>query len=150
MANKIMSLYTNELLPKSVNRKGDNVDVTLYDDINSLLSIFENKIKPDVVHISKSVGIICYTPEIYSLVEALFEKMPINKSDFIKLDKTKKVYYVPKGVYLMKVDDCKGLEFSKVYVLGLNTSKIDNIENARKAFVSVTRAMNELILMGLK
>jgi len=50
----------------------------------------------------------------------------------------------------MKSEDCKGLEFSKVYVLGANPAKIKNFSFARKVFVAVTRAMNELLVYGVK
>lgn len=49
----------------------------------------------------------------------------------------------------MRAEDCKGLEFSKVYILGLNLNKTKTFADARKYFVSVTRAMNELIIYGL-
>jgi len=50
----------------------------------------------------------------------------------------------------MKADDCKGLEFSKVYVLNLNLKKIKTFSKAKEAFVAVTRAMNELCIYGVK
>ncbi|HQK41485.1 MAG TPA: hypothetical protein PKV39_00590, partial [bacterium] len=66
------------------------------------------------------------------------------------LNSKQKTTYIPNGVYFMKADDCKGLEFSKVYVLNLNLKKIRTFYKAKEAFVAVTRAMNELYIYGVK
>ena len=49
----------------------------------------------------------------------------------------------------MNFDDCKGLEFAKVYILGISIKSIDKFLQAKQAFVAVTRAMNELYLYGI-
>ncbi|MFC1722336.1 hypothetical protein ACFL0C_01705, partial [Patescibacteria group bacterium] len=81
---------------------------------------------------------------IYEDVKSIFDKLSIEKDRKIELLPETKIVYLPKGVYLSKFEYCKGLEFAKVYVLDLNLSKLKNFETAKKAFVSVTRAMNEL------
>ena len=47
-------------------------------------------------------------------------------------------------------NDCKGLEFAKVYILGLNLDKTSTFKKAKEAFVAVTRAMNEVSIYSVK
>jgi len=72
------------------------------------------------------------------------------KNKVIKLESSQKTTYIPKGIYLMDSKDCKGLEFSKVFVINLNLKKVKGFNDARKSFVAVTRAMNELVVYGVK
>lgn len=147
-ANKILKKYANKYLPKSINRVGDEPVEIVFQDIGKLYKKFEEEIKADSKKIAKSIGIICFGETVEA--EKILSKIRSLKDKVIKLEPTKKITYVPRGVYLMTADDCKGLEFSKVYVLGLNLKKIKILSEARKAFVAVTRAMNELLVYGVK
>ena len=150
LANEILCKYTNDYLPKSVNRNGSNPDIQFLNSSQEILDIFADHIKRDIGVLSKSIGIICFDKAYLSEAEKIISSTKIQQNLFVKLDQTKRINYVPKGVYLMDTDDCKGLEFSKVYILGLNLDKIKSKEVARKAFVAVTRAMNELVVLGVK
>jgi len=150
LANEILGKYTNDYLPKSVNRNGKSPDIQFLSSSQEILNIFSDHIKRDIDVVSKSIGIICFDEKYLAEAEKLISTTKIQQKLFVKLDQTKKINYVPKGVYLMSTNDCKGLEFSKVYILGLNLGKIKSKEVARKAFVAVTRAMNELVVLGVK
>ena len=100
--------------------------------------------KIDVKELNKSIGIICFDENLLEQIDTLITIMGVNGERYIKLDSKKKISYIPKGIYLTNHENCKGLEFSKVYVLGLDPSKISQFNEAKKAFVAVTRAMNEL------
>jgi len=147
-ANKVLRNYSNKYLPKSINRVGDDPVEILFQDIDGVYKKFEEGIKGDSKKIDKSIGIICFGDT--EKAEQILSKIKSLKDKVIKLESTKKITYVPRGVYLMSADDCKGLEFSKVYILGLNLKKIKILPEARKAFVAVTRAMNELFVYGVK
>jgi DNA helicase-2/ATP-dependent DNA helicase PcrA len=149
-ANDFLGKFTTKHLPKSIARKGSEPTLEYFDTQDELLKVFQRNLARDVKDINKSIGIICKNDELFEQVDDLISKMTFDKQQFIKLESTKKVYYLPKGVYLMKYNDCKGLEFSKVYVLGENLSKIKDIRSAREAFVAMTRAMNDLCILGIK
>lgn len=150
VANGILGKYTSDYLPKSVNRNGDSPDIRLLDTSREVLNNFSTLLNEDISALSKSIGIICYDQNYLNEAEKIIANTKVQPNLFVKLDQTKRINYVPKGVYLMDIDDCKGLEFSKVYILGLNLDKVDSPETARKAFVAVTRAMNELVVLGTK
>jgi DNA helicase-2/ATP-dependent DNA helicase PcrA len=147
-ANKILKKYSTKYLPKSINRVGEEPLELLFQSLEEMYKKFEEEIRKDSKKIDKSIGIICFGG--ISEVEEILSKIRSLKDTVIKLEPNKKVTYVPRGVYLMSADDCKGLEFSKVYILELNLKKIKKLSEARKAFVSVTRAMNELFVFGVK
>ncbi len=153
-ANKILEPFTNKYLPKSINRVGPEPVEKLYSEETELLNDFMNGIKGDIENVSKSVGIIVFDSDKIKFedVKSLMVEKEIDgkKNNVIDLDPSEKISYTPKGVYLMRAEDCKGLEFSKVYILGLNLKSIKDFSVARKAFVAVTRAMNELHVYGLK
>ena len=65
--------------------------------------------------------------------EQIVSKMNLAEGHFIKLDSKKRITYLPKGVYLTSFEDVKGLEFSKVYVLGLDLTSIKDFKNAKVA-----------------
>ena len=46
----------------------------------------------------------------------------------------------------MNFESCKGLEFSKVYVFSKKISSNMTFNEAKKEFVAVTRAMNDLVV----
>ena len=119
-----------------------------------MLEEFRKSLSADLKDIKKSIGVIVFENESVTLEKVkkvmLEEKVDESENGFVQLKPNEKINYTPLGIYLMKSDDCKGLEFSKVYVLNLNLKKIKNFSDARKAFVSVTRAMNELQVYGVK
>ncbi len=150
LANKIMGKYTELYLPKSVNRIGPEPVITNFDSVAPLIKDFAIHLKEDVKDISKTVGIICANEDIQNKAKKIIDDLEFDKTKFVNLDPSTRITYLPKGVYLMSIEECKGLEFSKVYLLGLNLDNINTILDARKAFVGVTRAMNELHVLGLK
>ena len=149
LAREIMKPYAKKYLPKSINRKGLIPEIKLFSSAGELFENFENSISEELKKQDKSLGVICYTEKEMQKAEEIIKKV-YPKQEITKLSENSKIHYTPTGVYLMKVNDCKGLEFAKVYVLGLNLSKIKSAEVARKAFVAVTRAMNELVVFGVK
>lgn len=149
MANHILKPYTKDYLPKSINRKGIEPVIEKLSMEKAVSEEFEKKILPDLRNLDKSIGVICFNQKLVDEAEKIIAKANLPEDVFIKLDDRKRITYLPKGVYLMRFEDCKGLEFSKVYVLGLNLDKIDNYTDAKKAFVAVTRAMNEVTVLGV-
>jgi DNA helicase-2/ATP-dependent DNA helicase PcrA len=149
LANKILKPYTKDYLPKSINRMGDKPVIETFLSNEEMLSKFEEEIKKDLKKVDKSVGIICFGDSMEETEQKISE-IKGSKSKIIKLKANEKTWYTPKGIYLMSDKDCKGLEFSKVYVIGLNLKKVKDFSLARRAFVSVTRAMNELYVYGVK
>ncbi len=106
--------------------------------------------KEDLLSLDKSIGIICFNNEYYDGVNNIFSRFidqhAIPAERFIKLDDKSRISYLPTGVYLTEFKNCKGLEFSRVYVLGLSLDDISNFNDAKKAFVAVTRAMNSVVI----
>jgi DNA helicase-2/ATP-dependent DNA helicase PcrA len=153
-ANNILKPYTDKYLPKSIDRVGEEPGEILFLNEDEMLEEFRNSLSNDLKDIHKSIGVIVFENNDFTVEKVkeimLKENIDKNENGFIKLTSNQKINYTPLGIYLMKSDDCKGLEFSKVYVLNLNTKKIKNYSDARKAFVSVTRAMNELQVFGVK
>jgi len=153
-ANKILRPYTEKYLPKSIDRVGREPGEILFSNEESMLKEFRRSLSDDLKDIKKSIGVIVFENGNFTLEKVkqamLDENIDKNENGFIQLSTNEKINYTPLGIYLMKSDDCKGLEFSKVYVLNLNLKKIKNYSDARKAFVSVTRAMNELQVYGVK
>lgn len=152
LARGIMNPYTKKYLPKSINRIGAEPTISYFKNDEEMLKEFDGKISVDLENLNKlnkSIGIICYSDEIMSSAENILRK--INPAlEITVLKENSKIHYTPTGIYLMAVDDCKGLEFAKVYVLGLNLKKVSKLDWARKAFVAVTRAMNDLIILGVE
>ena len=158
-ANKILEPYTKLYLPKSINRVGEEPENKIFADEKEMLSAFYEDISKELKDIKKSIGVIVFeSPQLdINKVKEFMSGLQIEKDGLenkdgglIQLKSNEKISYTPLGIYLMKSDDCKGLEFSKVYVINLNLSKVKNHADARKAFVSVTRAMNELSVYGVK
>jgi DNA helicase II / ATP-dependent DNA helicase PcrA len=150
LANKILSPYTKKYLPKSINRRGKDPTIENLASQEEMVAEFETNVRSDLETLDKSIGIICFNRDILEKTEEILKKSKVPKKKLLILDSKKKIEYLPKGVYLMNFEDCKGLEFAKVYVLGLNLDEVSNVETARKAFVAVTRAMNELSVYGVK
>ncbi len=149
-ANKILRPHTESYLPKSINRIGDEPSVYEGDTINDVINLFKQELLLDLESIDKSVGIICMNEEYYKKVDALLSNIKIPEDKLIKLDEADRIHYLPRAIYLSHFKDCKGLEFGKVYVLGLDLEKIENFHEAKKAFVAVTRAMDELSIYANK
>lgn len=149
LANKILKPYTSDYLPKSINRMGDEPVIENFLSNDDMLKKFESEIKKDLKKVDKSVGIVCFGDSVEA-VDNVISNIKGAKNKIIKLKANEKTWYTPKGIYLMTDKDCKGLEFSKLYVIGLNLKKVKDFSTARRAFVSVTRAMNELYVYGVK
>lgn len=147
-ANQILKPYTNLYLPKSINRVGAE-PVFSVSSREEALSQTKNNLKDETKNLNKSIGVICYSDEDFDEMDTFLNKLNLPEEQYVKLDPSKKIAYLPKGVYLTKFENCKGLEFSKVYVLGKGLSKIDNYTDAKKYFVASTRAMNELVIFDI-
>ncbi len=148
-ARKILAPFTKDYMPQSINRMGKDPEVFLYPSENEMVENFVKDFKKDASKLDKSVGVICYNPELLEKVTQISKKMVKNKDKLVVLNSSERVNYIPQGVYVMDAVNSKGLEFSKVYILGLNPSDIKSFEEARKAFVVSTRAMNELVIYGV-
>ncbi len=147
-ANTVIGKYTTSYLPKPIERIGREPTQISTASSEELLKTFEEQIRLDIKELSKSIGVIVYDAKLFSQVDTLMSRVLDGNDAFIKLDSNKQMRYIPKGVYLTSFEDCKGLEFSKVYVLGLDLSTINSFNQAKSAFVAVTRAMNELIIIN--
>lgn len=149
-ANNILSPYTDNYLPKSINRIGEEPSVYIEETVDDVLNVFKQELLLDVEKMDKSIGIICMNDDYYNKAASLIDDLKIPKDKLIKLDETERIHYMPRALYLTHFSDCKGLEFGKVYVLGLNLSEVNNFHDAKKAFVSVTRAMDELSIYAAR
>lgn len=153
-ANKILEPFTSKYLPKSIDRVGPEVHEEVFDNSNLLIESFIKDFSKDVKKIDKSIGVIVFSSDKlkHEEVRKKLQEVPIENgnSEITLLNPSKKISYTSRGVYLMDSKDCKGLEFSKVYVLGLNVNEINDFSEAREAFVAVTRAMNELHVYGIR
>ncbi len=143
-ANSILGKYTQTYLPKPINRNGADPEIIRTNSSAELLTKFEQAISADAQDLNKSIGIIVYDTSLMEDVNTIVNKLDIQKDLLIKLNAKTRIIYHPKAIYLTDFDDCKGLEFSKVYVLGLNVDAIKTRKEAKSAFVAVTRAMSQL------
>ncbi len=149
LAQKILSPYTKTYLPKSINRTGQEPVREVFKKSSDMISRFKEMLAEDIKDFNKSVGVIVYDTTVIGEIEN-FLKSKFTDDELIILNSKSRIHYLPKGIYLMNEKDCKGLEFSKVYVIGLNLDKLSSFEEARHAFVAATRAMNELAILGLE
>ena len=135
-------------MPVSINRFGKEPLVYKAGDVenNDVVDFVFNKLENDIKNLDKSIGIICFDHKHYELfhqkIQQLVNDGKIPAHNYINLSSTKEVAYIPKAVYLTMFENCKGLEFSKVYVVGMPEQ--NGFNTAKKAFVAATRAMNEL------
>jgi len=144
-ANRILKPFTSAYLPKPIEKVGK--EVTSF-SLNGSSDLLINKILEDYKDLNKSVGIVINN---HPLKDEIISKLKENINDpekLIILEEIKKSFYTPRGIYVLDFDNCKGLEFNKVYLLGFDPENIKDFETAKKAFVGVTRAMNELIIMN--
>ena len=146
-ACNILAPYTTSYLPKSINRRGLEVGEMVIPNKDMLFSDFQKRVQTDLTALDKSVGVICFSDYLFEKAKAFLESgyRAKLKDRLVVLNPKDKIFYAPKGVYLTMFENCKGLEFSKVYVLGLKSS-FKNLSEARAAYVASTRAMNELIV----
>ncbi len=149
LANEILSPYTQTYLPKSINRKGNPPEIVKFESEDKLFEQFSKSLVDDTKELKKSVGVIVFDKNLLKRTEEEIRKLNLPDDRFIVLDSKKKITYLPNGVYLVQFEDSKGLEFAKVYVMGLNLDKVHTFPDAKKAFISVTRAMNELSVYSL-
>jgi DNA helicase-2/ATP-dependent DNA helicase PcrA len=148
-ANSILSPYTSDYLPKPIERIGKDPEKLTFDSFEDFSKSLNKSLQDDFSELNKSVGIIIFDEKLFEKVAQIIPNEIKNSDKFIQLDSHKQIRYIPKGVYLSHFSDCKGLEFSKVYVVGLDLQKITNFTHAKSAFVAVTRAMNELVIMNI-
>ncbi len=148
LANKILGPFTDKFLPKSIHRKGLNPELINTTSFDETLIRLKLELEKDIKETNKSIGVICIDENIFEKVDAELSNMKIENSLYVKLDSKKRINYIPNGVYLARFEDCKGLEFAKVYVLGLDLDSISSFKEAKRAFVAVTRAMNEVVIFN--
>ena len=144
LANSILEPYTKNYLPKSINRTGKAPNIQKFDDLNAMIGNFKTEHMKEIENFEKSIGIICFNNNDFNEIRSLLENNKETSKRLVVLESAKRIAYTPRGIYLMRAEDCKGLEFAKVFVTGMDIKKIKNYNDAKKAFVSVTRAMNEL------
>lgn len=141
-ACSLIKEHTNKYLPNSINRLGPEVKELEY----NLDNLFDMLVE-DLKNLDKSVGVVFFDKQdfifVSDKVRGSVDKALLDK--IVLLDSTKKAFYTPKGLYLTQFEDCKGLEFSKVYVVGLDKNA-KSFGQAKKNYVAVSRAMNELIV----
>ncbi len=148
-ANKVISPFSNLYLPKPIEKEGSEV-IQLTESRDVLLSTLREMLRNDYKNLSKSVGFIFHNSELKDEVISILKEEISDPEKLLILDEFKKGTYTPRGVYALDFDNCKGLEFNKVYLFGFDTAKISDFEAAKKAFVGITRAMNDLIIVNLK
>jgi len=143
-ANTLLRPFVKDYLPKSIERIGKEPRVVSFENDYDLLEHLKNQIENDSKTLEKSIGIISFDEDNHEKVKELLKTIKVEDRKIIELREDKNVVYLPKALYFTKFKNCKGLEFSKVYVLGLDPNKISDQIEAKKAFIAVTRAMNEL------
>ncbi len=144
LAKKILCPYTNKYLPKSINRKGAEPTTKIFDSKEAMLKDLEKVLAGNTANFQKSVGIIVYNSDDFARLKEIVERLPVEDSRKIVLESDKRIDYKPQGIYLTKFENCKGLEFADVYLVGRNPLENSSVEEARKSFVGVTRAMDNL------
>ena len=151
-ANNILRPYTQSYLPKSINRMGQEILIEPAKNSTEKLQKLEKHLRADLEKLDKSIGIIVFGDEllvdVQNRIDSLGLELHVLPEKIIKLEDHTRIAYIPKGVYVTKFENCKGLEFSKVSVVGMNLVAVNNFDEAKKAFVAVTRAMNELVIIG--
>lgn len=146
LANNILRPFTQSYLPLSIGRKGLKPVIKSQQTFNDVVGDLKSNLENDLKNIKKSIGIICFNSYDLEKIDQIIAALTFDKNLYIKLEPKRKAHYNPNGLYLTSFEDCKGLEFSKVYILGLDLEKVDSFTKAKKAFVSVTRAMNEVVI----
>jgi DNA helicase-2/ATP-dependent DNA helicase PcrA len=150
IANSIINPYTDSYLPKSINRVGPQPNIRDFKNKENLIKQLSDDLNEDTKNLDKSIGIICLNDFYFEDVKSVVSSLNIDEERKIELREDKRITYLPKGVYYTMFKNCKGLEFSKVYVIGLDLNKVNDIKSAKMGFVAVTRAMNELNIFYVK
>ncbi len=150
LANKILSPFTDKYLPKSINRKGEEPVFTGHISSDEMFAQIKTDIETDAKEFGKSIGIITYDQESFEEMKKIMKKLDIEAERKMILDSDKRIDYKPKAIYLTKFENCKGLEFGKVYIVNRNPLKNGSYEEAKKSFVGVTRAMDKLNIYYVK
>jgi DNA helicase II / ATP-dependent DNA helicase PcrA len=148
-ANSILQPFTDTYLPKSINRAGPEPEVLSYTRINDVLDGLTEQLSKDTINLNKTVGIICSNEELINKSADIIRRLGVPEDKIIHLDTKKRISFISRGFYISNFHECKGLEFSKVYVLGRDPHQAANFNEAKKYFVAVTRAMNELVILTL-
>ena len=146
-ANKVISRFTDLYLPKPIEKIGEEVVVVRQSD-SEVLDFIRQAIKEDYSNLTKSVGFIFNNKILKDEVISTLKEEISDPEKLLILDEFKKGVYTPRGIYALDFENCKGLEFNKVYLFGFDLDKVENYEEAKKAFVGVTRAMNELVIIS--
>ncbi|NMB70032.1 ATP-binding domain-containing protein [candidate division WWE3 bacterium] len=149
-ANKILGGFTKKYLPKSINRTGPEPEDIVFETNEELFTKLNESIKHDLTNNNRTVGIISYLPDLLNELYKNLVKSGFPSENLHILEPSQQLVYKPNGIYLMDIDNCKGLEFASVYVINLELDRVANALDAKKAFVAVTRAMNKLSLYGIK
>ena len=157
----LISKFTADFLPQSINRVGPEVKivdaVTNHAKLSTIASPDFNKstkdalmamLSDDIKELNKSIGVICFNRADFDKLSADLESKYRStlKEKLVILNPKDRIFYTPKGVYLTMFENCKGLEFAKVYVLGMSPTPKD-LHEAKMNYVAVTRAMNELVII---
>lgn len=145
-ANQILAPFTKTYLPKSINRMGPNPTTKTFSKTEELYEILASDLFEDIKEIKKTIGIICYDQKSFEEMRNLLNKLPLADDKKIVLDADRKIDYKPKCIYLTEFENSKGLEFAKVYIVGTNPRQNADFSHAKKSFVGVTRAMDELMI----
>lgn len=143
-ANKVLLPFTSKYLPKPIEKIGKEVVERKLENLED----FSKMLEVDYQSLEKSIGIIFFNEERKDEVVKIATSVVSDASKLITLDELKKGFYSPRGVYLVDFKDCKGLEFNKVYLFGASTKEIKDFDTAKKVFVGITRAMNELVIIN--
>jgi len=130
-------------LPKPIEKVGKEVE---FMDLQGSVDGIVSSIVKDYQNLSKSVGVVIYNHPLKDEIISNLKEKIADQEKLILLEEVKKGFYTPRGIYVMDFDNCKGLEFNKVYLVGFEMDKVGSFDEAKKAFVGVTRAMNELII----
>jgi DNA helicase-2/ATP-dependent DNA helicase PcrA len=146
-ANKVISKFTDLYLPKPIEKIGEEVVVLRQTD-SEVLDFIRQAVKEDYSNLTKSVGFIFNNKVLKDEVVSILKEEISDPEKLLILDEFKKGVYTPRGIYALDFENCKGLEFNKVYLFGFDLDKVENYEEAKKAFVGVTRAMNELVIVS--
>jgi len=150
LANSVLKPYTDRFLPSSIDRAGPEPEIKEFNDNQEMIKELELELMHDSKNLNKSVGVLCFEEDLFNKVRSVVKRLKLDKNRIIELREDKRINYIPKGIYYTMFKDCKGLEFSKVYILGLDPKLITNKSDAKKAFIAVTRAMNKLHVYYVK
>ncbi len=143
-ANEILKPFTQSYLPKSIEKFGSDVIEIQYQGESTIESFTEEIVK-DSENLNKSIGVIFYKFVDEDKILGKLQASIRDPEKLIYLEEQKTTVYQPRAIYVTDFENCKGLEFSKVYLFGFNKDS-ENFNEAKKFFVGSTRAMNDLVI----